>query len=149
MSSIVESARSFKKKYPLTIAFRLRANSSVVETHLNPDEKPLYTFVGQKTKTLYDSGQTAVVTITNKRILVGRKKLFGMGYVLNSITPDMFNDLKVESGPIFGAVYIDTFKELVVINYLQKSALSEIETNISETMMHLKRKYPKTEQVKK
>ena len=52
--SIYEAAREFRKKYPLTVAFRLKANSAVVQKHLDAGETPLYTFVGQSVKTVWD-----------------------------------------------------------------------------------------------
>lgn len=38
----------FKKKYPSTIAFRLKEHCKVLEKHLNPGEKVIYIFAGQK-----------------------------------------------------------------------------------------------------
>ena len=53
----------------------------------------------------------------------------------------MFNDLKVNSGIIWGKIIIDTVKEISVISNVDKSALSEIETMITEYMMKEKKKY--------
>ena len=64
-----------------------------------------------------------------------------MGYFLDSITPDMFNDLKILSGIIWGKVYIDYVKEYVTLSNISKDALSEIETKISSFMMEQKKKY--------
>ena len=69
-----------------------------------------------------------------------------MGYFLNSITPDMFNDLKVSGGIIWGKVYIDTIKEFVTLSNISNDALTEIETKISEYMMEMKRKYQQKEE---
>ena len=140
--SVVKNARRFKKKFPLTIAWRLKANSNVVEKHLNPEEEVKYVFAGQKNNRFYDIFSTGIVVITNKRILIGRKRLF-LGYMLDSIMPYMYNDLNIRSGIIWGKVTIDTIKEEIVFFYLYKAALNEIETNISESMMLLKKKYPK------
>lgn len=139
--SIYEEAREFRKKYPLTVAFRLKANSAVVQKHLDAGETPLYTFVGQKRKDRMGRNQTAVVTITDKRILIGRSKLFNFGYTLNVITPDMFNDLRVECGPVFGSVILDTVKEKVVITHLDRRSLDDIENHVSGTMTNLKKEY--------
>lgn len=140
--SVIKNARRFKKKFPLTIAWRLKANSTVVEKHLNPEEEVKYVFAGQKNNRFYDIFSTGVVVITNKRILIGRKRLF-LGYMLDSIMPYMYNDLNIRSGIIWGKVTIDTIKEEIVFSNIDKSALNEIETNISESMIALKRKYPK------
>lgn len=144
--TIYEEARDFRKRYPLTIAFRLKANSAVVQKHLDAGETPLYTFVGQKRKDHMGRNQTAVVTITDKRILIGRSKLFHFGYTLNVITPDMFNDLRVECGPIFGSVILDTIKEKVIITHLDRRSLDDIENHVSGTMMNLKKQYPTNNQ---
>lgn len=142
--SILQNAKRFKKKYPLTIAWRLKANAAVVERHLNPDEEVKYVFVGQKNNKFYDIFSTCILAITNKRILIGRKRVL-FGYMLDSVMPYMYNDLNIRSGIIWGKVVIDTIKEEVIVSNLDKAALNEIETNISESMIALKRKYPKEE----
>lgn len=63
------------------------------------------------------------------------------GYFLTSITPDMFNDLKVVTRIFWGTVIIDTIKELVHISNISKKALPEIETNVTEYIMEEKKKY--------
>lgn len=140
MGKVYLQVLDFKKKYPNTIGWRLKRNSAVVEMHLNPGEEPLYSFVAQKNESIFDIFQTCVVTLTNKRILIGRKRIV-FGYFLDSITPDMFNDLKIKSGIIWGNVYIDTVKELVVLSDISNNALREIETKVSEYMMEEKKKY--------
>ena len=45
MGIVYQKALKFKKRYPLTIGWRLRQNSAIVEKHLNPGEKVLYVFV--------------------------------------------------------------------------------------------------------
>lgn len=127
----------FKEKYPSTIAWRLKKNSEVVERHLNPDEEVIYSFAAQKNDNPLNIFETAIVTLTNKRILIGRKRVI-VGYFLNSITPDMFNDLKVSGGLIWGKVYIDTVKEYVTLSNISNAALTEIETEISSYMMEKK-----------
>ena len=140
MGSVYEQVRAFKNKYPMTVGWRLKQNSEVIEKHLNPGEKVFYAFVAQKNDNPLDIISTAVVALTNERILIGRKRVV-MGYFLDSITPDMFNDLKILSGIIWGKVYIDYVKEFVTLSNISKYALSEIETNISSFMMEQKKKY--------
>ena len=139
--SIYQNARRFKKKFPLTVAWRLKSNANILERHLNPGEEVTYVFTGQKNDRTYDFFSTSVIVITNKRILIGRKRLF-WGYMFDSIMPYMYNDLNVRAGLIWGKIIIDTVKEEIVISNIDKSALNEIETNISETMMLLKKEYP-------
>ena len=138
--SIYEEAKKFKKKYPMTIAWRLKKNSKIIEKYINPDEKIKYVFVGQKNDRSYDIFSTAVVVLTDKRILVGRKRVV-FGFFLNSVAPDMYNDLSVMANLIWGKVHIDTVKELITISNLDKSALDEIETAITTAMMKLKKGY--------
>ncbi len=140
MGEVYKRVLRFKKKYPLTIGWRLRQNSSVVERHLNPGEKVLYAFIAQKNDNPLNFIESAVVALTNKRILIGRKRVI-IGYFLNSITPDMFNDLEVTAGIIWGKVHIDTVKEYVTLSNISNDALTEIETAISSYMMEQKKKY--------
>lgn len=139
-NSVYKQVLKFKKKYPMTIGWRLKENSSVVEKHLNPDEEVRYAFIAQKNDNPFNIIGSAVVALTNKRILIGRKRVV-VGYFLNSITPDMYNDLKVVSGIIWGKIYIDTIKEFVTLSNISKDALTEIETEISSYMIEEKKKY--------
>lgn len=130
----------FKKKYPWTISWRLKKHAKVIEQHLNPGEKIIYAFCAQKNDVPLDFVTTAAVVLTNKRLLLAQKRLI-FGYFFYSITPDLFNDLQVRMGLIWGKVYIDTIKELVVLSNISKKALPEIETSVTEFMMNEKKKY--------
>lgn len=138
--SVYEQALEFKRKYPLTIAWRLQKNASIIEKHLNPDEKVLYVFVAQKNDNPFNILGTAVVALTNQRILIGRDRVV-IGYFVDSITPDLFNDLKIRSGILWGKIDIDTVKEFVTFSNIATNALPEIETKISSFMMKEKKKY--------
>lgn len=138
---VYKKALEFKKKYPMTVAWRLRQNSSVIEKHLNPTERVLYVFCAQKNDNPFNMISTAVVALTTQRILIGRKRVV-FGYFLDSITPDLFNDLKVFSNIIWGKIHIDTLNEFVTLSNISKAALSEIETKVSSFMMEEKKKYP-------
>ena len=138
--SVYEQVLRFKQKYPMTIGWRLRKNSAIVEKHMNPDEELIYAFIAQKNESSFNIFGSAVVALTNKRILIGRKRVV-FGYFLNSITPDMYNDLKISSGIIWGKVYIDTIKEFVTLSNVANDALTEIETEITSYMMEEKKKY--------
>lgn len=139
-NTVYKKVLEFKNRHPGTVAWRLKQNSSVVEKHLNPGEEVLYAFCAQKNESNFDIFGTAVIAITNKRILIGRKRVI-IGYFLNAITPDMFNDLKLSCGLIWGKIFIDTVKEFVTLSNISRSALDEIETNITEYMMEEKKKY--------
>lgn len=136
MGKVYKYALRFKNKYPMTVAWRLKQNASVIEKHLNPDEEVLYAFAAQKNDNPFDMVGTGVVALTNKRILIGRKRVV-FGYFLDSITPDMFNDLKIKGGLLWGKVYIDTLNELVVLSNIANSALPEIETRLSTYMIEM------------
>ena len=58
-----------------------------------------------------------------------------------SITPDLYNDMEIFKGLIWGKITIDTVKEKVILTNLSKKGLDEIETTISEFMMKAKKKY--------
>ena len=141
MGKVYDQVKMFKAKYPYTITwFRLKKHARVIEKHLNAGEEPLYSFAGQKNENMLDLLSTCVICLTNERILIGQDLLF-LGYSLSSITPDLFNDLDVYQGIIFGRISIDTVKEEVVITNLDKRALPEIETAISSFIMEEKKKY--------
>lgn len=137
--TVYQYVREFKSKYKMSVAWRLKRNSKIVEMHINPDEKLLYAFAAQKNNNPFDFFSTAVVAVTDKRLLIGRKRVI-FGYFLDSITPDLFNDLKVLSGVIWGKIHIDTIKEFITLSNIDKKALPEIETMISTYMMNEKKK---------
>lgn len=140
MGEVYKKALEFKKKFPGGIVWNLKDHCNVVEKHLNPGEEVIFSFAGQKNNKFYEIFQTCVVVLTNKRILIGQKRIV-WGYFLSSITPDLYNDLLVYQGLLWGQIKIDTVKEEVNISNLPKSGLDEIETNISEMMMREKQKY--------
>lgn len=143
-SLVYEQVKKFKKKYPMTIAWRLKQHSKIIEKHLNSDETVLYAFAAQKNDNPIDIITTNVIVITNKRIMLGEKRLL-FGYFFSAITPDMFNDIKVKMGLIWGKIYIDTVKEFVTLSNIQKEALTEIEIAVSNYIITEKKKYAKQE----
>lgn len=138
--NVCEMVNEFIKKYPMTIAWRVKKHSKVVEKFLNPDEEVKFAFAAQKNDSTTDIFNTYVVALTNKRIILGRKRLF-FGFFYTTITPDMFNDLTVKMGIVWGKIYIDTVRELVILSNIDPKALDSIETNITEYMMNEKKKY--------
>lgn len=138
-SLIYEQAKLFKRKYPMTVAWRLRSHSKILEKHLNPDEQIRFVFVAQKNNNPLDIITSYVIAITDKRIIMGQKRLL-FGYFFTTITPDMFNDLTVRMGIIWGKICIDTVKEVVYLSNIQREALPVIETEITEFMMAEKKK---------
>ena len=145
MDSVYEQIKSFKKQYKSTVAWRIKQHSKVIEKHLNPGETVIFAFAAQGDKSSLEIFNTYAVVLTNKRILLAQKRVV-FGYTFLAITPDMFNDLTVYSGLIWGKIYIDTVKETVILSNISKSALDEIETPITEYMMNEKKKYIQNEQ---
>lgn len=137
---IYKDVLKFKKNYPRTVAFRLKEHSSVIERHLNPGEKVLFVFCGQKNVSSFIFINSCVVVLTNKRILIGQKRLL-WGYFFTMITPDMYNDLKVTKNLIWSDVEIDTIKENVYISNIDPNGAIQVETAITEFMMEEKKKY--------
>jgi hypothetical protein len=148
MENCYKLVRKFKNKYPLTIAWRLRQHSEVIQEHMNPGEKILYVFAGQKNDSPLDIVNTNIVALTDKRIMVATKRLV-FGYFFKSITPDMYDDLTVNKGMIFGTVVIDTIKEVIKITNIDPAALNEIETNITEIMLKQKKELARRERENK
>ena len=144
-NDVYKLARRFKNKYFGTIAFRIWAHSKVVQEHINPDEKLLYVFCGQKGGSSKEIFSSCVVALTNQRIIIGTKRVL-FGYFMTSITPELFNDLKVHSGIIFGRVLIDTAKEKVAISNLAKGSLREVETAITTYINKYKNKKKETKE---
>ncbi len=142
MNSVYNMVKDFKRKFSRTVAFRLKKHSEVIQKHLNPEEKVLYVFCGQKNFSSFSIINSCVVALTNKRIIIGQKRLL-WGYFFTAITPDMYNDLKVRKNLIWSDVEIDTIKENVYISNLDPDGAIEIETKITEFMMKEKRKYVK------
>lgn len=138
--NIYKELLKFMNKYPGTIAFRLKEHCKVLEKHINPDEEIRYIFAGQKNSKSIAIPNTFVLALTDKRLLFARKRLL-FGYFFYAITPDMFNDIKIRSGIIWGRVEIDALKELAIISNISKDALDEIETEITQYMMEEKKKY--------
>ena len=139
-NEVYNKVKEFKRKYPRTIAWRLKKNSKVVQMHLNPGERVLYAFCGQKNDNPLDIITTCVIAVTNKRLVIGQKRVV-FGYFYYSITPDLYNDLQVRNGLIWGDVIIDTVKEKVHLSNIDPKGLIEIETVITEFMMREKKKY--------
>ena len=149
--SVYSWATRFKRKYSFTIASRIKKHSKIIERILDKDEEVLYAFCGQKNDSNVSLFQSCVVALTNKRIIIGQNRVV-YGYFITSITPDLFNDLKINSSLFWGSVIIDTNKELVYVSNLDKNSLDEIETMVNRIIMEdkqrLREKKKKKEEIK-
>ena len=108
---------------------------------MNSDEKVLYAFAAQNDDSHRSIFNTAVLALTNERLLIAQDYII-LGYRLNSVTPDLYNDLQIYAGIIWGTVTIDTAKEVLNFSNISKKALPEIQTSISSFMIEAKKKYP-------
>lgn len=144
MGKTYKLAKKFMRMYPSTVAWRVKSHSKVIDKHLNPNEEVMYVFLGQKNKSSLDIVNTNIVVLTNKRLMIATKRLL-FGYFFTAITPDMFNDLTVNQRLIWGKIIIDTVKEEIELSNIDKDALPEIETQITEYMMKEKKKYKEKE----
>lgn len=124
----------FKRKYPMTIANFVKRHSTVAASIIDKDEAVLYAFCGQRNDTNGMIFDTCVVVVTDRRLIIGQKRLL-WGYQISTVTRDLFNDLKISSGLIWGRVEIDTVKEDIYISNLDKKSLDEIETYINRVMI--------------
>ena len=87
-----------------------------------------------------ETSNTYVVVFTNKRIILATKRVL-FGYFFKTITPDMYNDLTIHRGLIWGRVTIDTVKEVITITNIDVKALDNIETNITEIVLRHKKEF--------
>ena len=137
--SVYELTSKFKSKYPSTVAWRIKKHAAVIDEYINPGEEIVYAFCGQKNDEWWDLFTTCVVVLTNKRILIGQKRVV-IGSFFNQVTPDLYNDMQVYKGLHWGKITVDTVKEKIIISNLDKKGLDEIEAHISEFMMEAKRR---------
>jgi len=144
--SVLECVLDFKKRYPSTIMWRVKKHCAIIEKHLNPKEKVLYAFAAQKNNDATRIFDTAVLCVTSDRIMIAQDQIL-YGYTLSSITPEMYNDLQVFSGILWGKIVIDTVKEVIYFTNFTKKALPEIESIISMYMIEAKKLYPNKEKI--
>lgn len=138
--NVLNKLKEFKYKYSNTIMWRINKHAKVVEANLHDGEEVLYAFAGQKNQNHLDIFNTYAVILTSERLIFAQKRLI-IGFSFNSITPDMFNDIKITSGLIWGSVMIDTVKEVVYLTNVSKKSLPEIQKTISKYMITEKKNY--------
>ena len=118
-NEIYEKVRDFKRRFPTTISWRIKSHSKVASKLINKDENILYAFAAQKSPTSFNMLSTFVFVLTDKRIVLAQKRMI-YGYFYYSITPDMFNDLTLRMGLIWGKAIIDTVREQVYLSGLSR-----------------------------
>lgn len=142
MNSVYKLVKEFKNKYKKTVAFRIKSHCKVIDLHLNPGEEVIYAFPAQDNISSFMIINSCVVALTNKRLLLGKKRLL-WGYFLTSITPDLYNDLKVVKNLIWSNIEIDTVKETIYLSNIDPRGAIEVESVITEYMIKEKQKYGK------
>ena len=93
MATTYELVKKFKEKYPGTICWRIKKHADLVDSNLYPNEEVKYAFAAQNNTnhgTIFD---TAVLAVTNERLIIAQDHII-VGYDLNSITPDLYNDMQ-------------------------------------------------------
>ena len=145
MGKVQDCITEFKMRYPSTVAWRTRKHAIVIESYLNEDEEVLYAFCAQKNDKWYQLFNSCVVVLTNKRILIGQKRvMWGSFYTI--VTPELYNDMKIMSGLFWEKIIIDTVKEKIILSNIANKALDDIETNISNFIMDFKNKDKKDDE---
>jgi len=144
MAATYEFVKEFKRKYKFTICWRIKKHSALVDKNLNHNETVLYAFAAQNDNTHGSIFNTAVIALTTERLIIAQDNII-VGYHINTITPDLYNDMQVYAGIFWGAIIIDTIKETVAFSNIGKRALPEIQTTISSFMIEAKKKYKKNE----
>ncbi len=139
--SAYEMVKLFKDKFPKSVTwFRLKNHCEIIDRHLNPNEKILFCMAGQLDDNALSFFNTGVLAITNERLVIAQNRLL-IGYKFSSVTPDLYNDLQVDAGIIWGTLTIDTVKEKIYVSNLDKTSLPEVETQITMFMQEAKKKY--------
>ncbi len=142
--SCYEKLKAFKQKFPKCVTwFRLKKHCAIVDKHLNPGEHVDFILAGQLDQNHLSFFNTGVLAITNQRLIVAQNR-FLVGYKFSSITPDLYNDMQVDCGFIWGMLCIDTVKEKIYVSNLDKNSLPEIETSITMFMADAKKNFNKT-----
>lgn len=118
--------------------FRLKKHCAIVDKHLNPGETIDFVLAGQLDNDHLSFFNTGVLVITSERLIVAQNRLL-IGYRFSSITPDLYNDMQVDCGFLWGTLCIDTVKEKIYVSNLDKRALPEIETSITTFMRDAKK----------
>ena len=139
----VQLMEEFKKKYPSTICWwRTKKHAKLVDDNLNPGEEVIYAFAAQNNNDHGNIFDTGVLALTNQRLIVAQNRLL-IGYKINSITPELYNDMQINVGIIWGTVTIDTMKEVIYFSNISKKALPEIQITINSYMVEARKKNSK------
>jgi hypothetical protein len=108
----------------------------VVAKSLQADEEVLYTFIGLHNYiSMSKHDNNYAYAVTNKRIIMGQKKLVGEN--LQSVSLENINDVTLQKGMAIGTVTIDTIREKFNVG-VTKSQAQVISDNIHELVFRAK-----------
>ena len=144
VGKVYDRVLRFKHKFTGGVSWRIAKHAKVIEDYINSDEEVLYAFCAQKNEKFSEMFNTYAVALTNKRLILGRKRIL-WGSFVSFITPDLYNDMQIYKGLLWGKITIDTVKEVIVLSNLPKKSLDEIETVITDFMIDAKKKYQNEE----
>ena len=142
MKKTYDLVMDFNRKYPGTVYWRAKKHAALVDKNLNDGEEVKFAFAAQNNTAHNHIFDTAVLALTNERIIIAQDRII-IGYRINTITPDLYNDMQVFAGIIWGAIRIDTMKEVVDFSNISKKALPDIQKRITSFMIEMKKKYAK------
>lgn len=108
----------------------------VIASNLRPDEDVLFVFIGlHNYVSMSKHDNNFAYAITNKRIMMGQKKIVGQAF--QSVALDQVNDISFKRGMALGVITIDTIKETFNVA-LDKNQASNINDRIHDLLFDLK-----------
>ena len=111
---------------------------SVIEKNLMSNEKPQMCFIGLHNYiSLTKHDNNFAYCVTDKRILMGQKKL--IGEVFQSVLFDRINDITMTTGILLGILTIDTMNEKFNVA-VDKHTILNINERIHSVLERVKRK---------
>ena len=86
---IYRRAKEFKRKYPMTIAFRLRAHAKVASKFIGSDEEIKYVFVAQKNYQSYE-----IIDTVKEEVILSNIDRNALAEIDDNITMTMIEEKK-------------------------------------------------------
>lgn len=126
MGRVYEKLMLFKNRYPHTLTSRLYAHATVAENSLADKEEVLYASCG-----FDELFRTIIFVVTDKRVLVARKKLV-YGYYCTSIDKEKICQINTSKGMFLTNVSIRTLTETFgSVNLFDDEAADDIKRSIA------------------
>ena len=141
MAGVYEKLRKFKKKYPLTVGWRLKSHCKIIEKHLNPGEEVNYVFVAQKTDTFFDFISTYVIAFYANEIPIdgGPESINGLpGMILGLVVPSQHLSYFATKVEFNDGVVLD--KKIFDNAKTQRMSRAEIDKMMTQSMSNFMNK---------